>query len=129
VEGWRSRGSVTAETALALPAVLVVLAALLGTGRVVLAQLGCVDAARAGARAAARADPDARIQDTVLQLAPGSIVKVRRSGGVIRVEVSNVVRVPMPMPPVRLTCAAVSEAEGTAANDEVGAVVSGGKVP
>ncbi len=45
-----------AEFAVALPAVVLVLALLLGAARVALAQVGCVDAARAGARAAARGE-------------------------------------------------------------------------
>ncbi|MFJ8443319.1 TadE family type IV pilus minor pilin [Kitasatospora griseola] len=50
---------VTAETAVALPA-LVLLAAMLIWGVVAAgAQIRCVDAARAGARAAARGDSDA----------------------------------------------------------------------
>jgi len=46
-------GSVTAEMAVALPAVVVVLALVLAVGAVAGAQLRCQDAARAGAREAA----------------------------------------------------------------------------
>ncbi|GAA4350180.1 Rv3654c family TadE-like protein [Angustibacter luteus] len=55
------QGSATAELAVALPAVVLGLAAVLGVGHVALAQLACVDAARAGARLAARGETDARV--------------------------------------------------------------------
>ena len=48
----REGGTATAELAVALPAVVVVLAGVLAVGQAVLAQVQCVDAARAGARAA-----------------------------------------------------------------------------
>ena len=53
-------GSVTAEAALALPAVVLVLATVVGVGRVVTAQIQCVDGARAAARLAARGEPAGR---------------------------------------------------------------------
>jgi hypothetical protein len=66
-----STGSVTAELALALPAVILVLGALLGTGQVVAAQLRCVDAARAAARLAARGEPVGPVTAAGQRLAPG----------------------------------------------------------
>jgi uncharacterized protein (UPF0333 family) len=56
VDGREDRGSVTAEFALLLPAVVVLLALALGAVRVVVTQLQCVDAARAAARVAARGE-------------------------------------------------------------------------
>jgi hypothetical protein len=64
-------GSVTAELALALPAVILVLGALLGTGQVAGAQLRCVDAARAAARLAARGEPAGPVTAAGQRLAPG----------------------------------------------------------
>ncbi|MEO3889137.1 TadE family type IV pilus minor pilin [Nonomuraea sp. B5E05] len=58
-----SRGSVTAETAAMLPALMVVLAAALWAIQAVGAQLECVDAARAAARAAARGEPLSQVRD------------------------------------------------------------------
>jgi hypothetical protein len=52
----RDRGSVTAELALALPVVVVLLLAGLTGVTAVLTELRCVDAAREAARAAARGD-------------------------------------------------------------------------
>lgn len=110
----RDRGTVTAETALALPALVVVFAALLGGGRLVLAELSCVDAARAGARAAARAEPDARVVRVASDLAPaGAPVTVRREGGLVRVGVAAAVRVPLPVPPIPVRCEAVAAAEAS----------------
>src|SRR5205085_12627019 len=52
----RQRGSVTAEFGVALPAFVLVLALGLGAVAAATAQLRCVDAARAGARAVARGE-------------------------------------------------------------------------
>ena len=85
----REDGSVVAEFALALPAVLVLLAVVLGGARVVLAQLDCVDAARAGARAAARGDGPEVARAAATALAPaGAAVSVRSGAGSVVVEVS-----------------------------------------
>jgi hypothetical protein len=54
--GGADLGAATAELAVVMPAVTVVLAAVLSVGQAVVAQVSCVDAARAGARAAARGD-------------------------------------------------------------------------
>ncbi|GAA3108961.1 TadE family type IV pilus minor pilin [Streptosporangium carneum] len=78
----------TAETAVALPALIVVLAAALWAVAVVGAQLECVDAARAGARAASRGEPLERVRGGVLAAAPpGARVTVTRGAEVTRVEV------------------------------------------
>ncbi len=93
--GWRLRaatrsesGMVTAELALALPALVVVVLALswligLGVTQGVVAQ-----AAREGARAAARGDSMAEIRDAARHVAPEAAVSVRRSGRVVRVTAS-----------------------------------------
>ncbi|MFC9325058.1 TadE family type IV pilus minor pilin [Kitasatospora sp. NPDC057015] len=76
----------TAETAVALPA-LVLLAAMLVWGVVAAAaQIRCVDAARAGARAAARGDTDA---DALARSAapPGATVRIAVEGESVRVTV------------------------------------------
>lgn len=102
----------TAETALALPALALVLAAVLGTGRVVLAQVSCADAARAGARAAARAEPDSTVHDVAARLAPsGSSIQVGRAGSMVRVEVSAAVPFLRPAPAVAIRCLATGVAE------------------
>lgn len=67
---------VTAETAVALPALVILLGGLLVLIAAVSAQLRCVDAAREGARAAARGD------------APGSVVRIARSAAPSGAQVS-----------------------------------------
>ena len=54
----REAGMVTAETAVVLPVLLLVLVCAVAAVTVVGAQLRCVDAAREGARAAARGETD-----------------------------------------------------------------------
>jgi hypothetical protein len=105
---------VTAETAVALPALVVVLIASLWAVTVVGAQLRCVDAARAGARAAARGEAAEEVSAAVLRLAPeGATVSIRVGADTTRVEVIATVRPPFrsPLPPARLRAAAVSATE------------------
>ncbi|MEV4094563.1 TadE family type IV pilus minor pilin [Streptosporangium saharense] len=84
-----SRGSVTAETAVALPALVVVLAAALWAVAAAGVRLECVDAARAGARAASRGEPLDRVRGGVLAAVPtGAQVTVTRGPETTRVEVS-----------------------------------------
>ena len=71
---------VTAETAVVLPVLLLVLAGAVAALIVVGAQLRCVDAAREGARAAARGDGEARITAIAARAAPGGAT-VRISTG------------------------------------------------
>ncbi|MEU1849700.1 TadE family type IV pilus minor pilin [Streptomyces sp. NPDC019990] len=80
------RGFVTAESALVLP-VLVMFAMALVWGLVaVAAQIQCVDAARTGARAAARQDPPGTVVRMAREAAPpGARVTVSRSAGHVRV--------------------------------------------
>jgi Flp pilus assembly protein TadG len=57
--GWRADGGyVTAETAVLLPALVLLMALLVWGVLVAAAQLRCIDAARVAARAAARGDAD-----------------------------------------------------------------------
>ncbi|MGW2046655.1 TadE family type IV pilus minor pilin [Streptomyces sp. NPDC001858] len=107
----------TAESAVVLP-VLVAFAMTLVWGLLVMAaQIQCVDAARTGARAAARQDP----ADTVLQVARataprGAEVTVRREGDQVRVVV--VAKPPvlrgLPFEVREEAVAAAEEAVGTA---------------
>lgn len=89
----RDRGSVTAEAALALPVLLVVLAAAIGVLVCVASQLRCVDAARAAARVAARGDDAALVRSTAERLAPAdATVELRDGGDTVEVVVSARVR-------------------------------------
>jgi Flp pilus assembly protein TadG len=84
---------VTAEAAVVLPVLLVVLIAAIWVLAAVAAQLRCVDAARLGARAAARGDSSASVAATTAALAPADAqVRVDRSGVEVTVVVQAVVR-------------------------------------
>lgn len=89
------RGFVTAETAVVLPTLMLLVGVLVWGVLAASAQLRCVDAAREGARAAARGDP----QGTVLALAraaapKGAEISVSGSGETVVVRVSAVSRAP-----------------------------------
>ncbi|WP_051573356.1 TadE family type IV pilus minor pilin [Streptomyces sp. PRh5] len=84
----RDSGYVTAEAAVALP-VLALFALMLIWGLMAAsAQLQCVDAARAGARAAARSEPEADAMAAARSAAPdGARVELWREGDLVRVRV------------------------------------------
>ncbi|MEU9009600.1 TadE family type IV pilus minor pilin [Streptomyces sp. NPDC048479] len=84
----RDRGSVTAEAAVAVPALVVFAMALVWALMAASAQIQCVDAARAGARAAARSEPRAAALAAARSAAPGGArVTLGRSGALWRVRV------------------------------------------
>lgn len=80
---------VTAETALVLPVLVVVLAGAVAVLTVVGAQLRCVDGAREGARAAARGEAAADVVAAAGHVAPDGAVVVpgRRRGDLVAVTV------------------------------------------
>lgn len=91
-----SRGSVTAEAAVVLPVLaLVMFVAMWGVG-VATAHMRCVDAARTAARAVARGEPDAQARAAAAAAAPkGARVSVERVGGsLVRVRVEAAVAGP-----------------------------------
>ncbi|AWW38392.1 membrane protein [Streptomyces sp. AS58] len=82
------RGFVTAETAVVLPVLVMLAMGLVWGLLVVAAQIQCVDAARTGARAAARQDPPDAVVDVAREAAPpGARVTVSREDGRVRVVV------------------------------------------
>ncbi|WP_280514399.1 TadE family type IV pilus minor pilin [Streptomyces bicolor] len=87
--GWASdQGFVTAESAVVLPVLVMFAMALVWGLLVVAAQIQCVDAARTGARAAARQDPAEAVIEVAREAAPrGATVTVGREGDEIRVVV------------------------------------------
>jgi hypothetical protein len=111
-----SDGAVTAELATGLVAVVLALSAVLGVTVVGQGQLRCVDAARAGARAAARGETDAAVRDLARRLAgTGAAAAVARSGDLVTVSVRRPVAVPLPGTPrlvVRASAAVPVEAPG-----------------
>jgi hypothetical protein len=88
------RGSATAETAVVLPALVVLLASALWLVSAAGTQLRCLDAAREAARALARGEPSATVMRVVELAAPGASLRVRRAGGSITVTVGAAVRGP-----------------------------------
>ncbi|MEV0410165.1 TadE family type IV pilus minor pilin [Streptomyces sp. NPDC050448] len=105
------RGYVTAEAALVIPALVLFATLLVWALMAAAAQIRCVDAARAGARAAARSEP-AGVAVAAARAAapPGAEVAVEREGDLWRVRVAA----PAPGPgglPVRLGAQAVALAE------------------
>ena len=99
------RGYVTAETAMVIP-LLVALTGLLVWGvMAAAAQVRCVDAARAGAREAARSEAPADVLQAARAAAPaGARVSVRREGDMFHVRIT----VPAPRFPVTLTAEAAA---------------------
>ena len=89
MSAWRSdRGFVTAESAVVLPVLVMFAMALVWGLLVVAAQIQCVDAARTGARAAARQDPADAVVEVTREAAPrGATVTVGREGDEVRVVV------------------------------------------
>lgn len=85
----RDGGFVTAEAAVVLPALVLVAMALVWGLLAASAQIQCQDAARAGARAAARQDPPDAVLTTTRRAAPrGARVEVSREGDLVRVTVT-----------------------------------------
>ncbi|MFF5701978.1 TadE family type IV pilus minor pilin [Streptomyces sp. NPDC012794] len=101
----------TAEAAVVIPALVLFAALLVWALMAAAAQIRCVDAARAGARAAARSEPVEVAVAAAREAAPaGAEVQLERSGDLWRVRVAA----PAPGPavlPVRLGALAVALAE------------------
>jgi hypothetical protein len=86
--GRTDRGMVSAELALALPALLVVLALCLAGLGLAVDQVRCADAARVAARAASRGEPHGRVVELARELAPsGSRIGVAVEGTEVLVTV------------------------------------------
>ncbi|MFF9147743.1 TadE family type IV pilus minor pilin [Streptomyces sp. NPDC014861] len=84
------RGSVTVEAAIVLPVLALFAMALLWALVASAAQIRCVDAARAGARAAARSEPAEAVTAAARAAAPdGARVAVVRDGELWRVTVET----------------------------------------
>ena len=123
-------GTATAELAVAVPAVSVLLAAVVAVAQASAAQLEVVDAARAGARAAARGDDLGRVRSVAGDAATGrrgggpAAVDVAASGATVRVTVSRRVRLVLRRgPSVRVSASAVAMRETGSATVLVLAVV------
>src|SRR5262249_47492874 len=112
------RGAVTAEFAVALPAVVLAFSAAVWGGGVATAGMRCVAAARGGARAAARGEPAAAVQALARAAAPRSAeIRLSRQGGLVTVQVRA--RVAAPAVLGRLAGLTVSGRAVAAAEDVV----------
>ncbi len=101
---------VTAETAVVLPVLLLVLAGAVAAVVVVGAQLRCVDAAREGARAAARGESSAVVASLAERAGPdGARVATAVSGEQVTVTVTARVQ---PLGPLPLAVTVSSSATG-----------------
>lgn len=97
---------VTAETAVVLPVLLLVLAASVAALMVVGSQLRCVDAAGEGVRAAARGESPAAVRSLVTRAAPaGARATLAIHDGAVTVTVLAPVR-PLGPLPLRFTVTA-----------------------
>jgi Flp pilus assembly protein TadG len=108
---------VTAETAVVLPVLLFVLAGAVAAVTVVGAQLRCVDAAREGARAAARGEDTSLVTTLAGRAAPdGAATTVAVDGATVTVTVAAQVEPLGPVPlRVPVSASAVAQREpGTA---------------
>jgi Flp pilus assembly protein TadG len=101
---------VTAETAVVLPVLLLVLAGAVAAVTAVGGQLRCVDAAREGARAAARGEPVAVVEAVVARAAPdGAATTVSHGAEEVAVTVT-VAMAPAGALPLRFTVSATTVA-------------------
>lgn len=103
-------GTVTAEVAVAMTSVVLLLAGLLSAATVAVAQVRVTDAAGAGARAAARGESPAVVREVAVAAAgPGASAVVDDSGELVTVTASAPVEVPLlgaPVVTVRSTASA-----------------------
>lgn len=104
---------VTAEMAMALPALVLVLGFALSVQAVLGARAVCADAARAGARAAARGDGDDVVSASARRVLPrSSDISVTRAAGLVEVTVAtrpHGVLALLPLPEVTAVAVALDE--------------------
>ena len=86
-------GMVSAELALTIPALVAVVAALIWLVGLAMTQGAVAQAAREGARAAARGEPAPVVRSAVRAVIPGAEVAIRRSGATVTV-IARVTRTP-----------------------------------
>ncbi|MFJ5735815.1 TadE family type IV pilus minor pilin [Streptomyces microflavus] len=110
----------TAEAAVVIPVLVAFAMVLLWALVAASAQIRCVDAARAGARAAARSEPEAAVLAAARDAAPsGARVAVGRAGELWRVTVEA------PTPGPAALALTLSAEAAALAEDSVGRTVGG----
>ena len=104
---------VTAEAAVVIPSLFVVLALMLAVVITVGAQLKVIDASREAARLAARGDSTRAVVDAAKRLAPrGATVTIRVRGDAVEARVRATVRPLRLLPGFTVRSAALAEQEG-----------------
>lgn len=94
----RDRGMATAELAIVIPAVVVVLALLLSGVMLAIDQVRCTDAARVAARAVARGESTTTAHGIAQALAPaGTEIAISLSGEQVTVTLTGPARAPLPL--------------------------------
>lgn len=108
-------GSAAAELAIVLPTLVVFLAAVLSVGALASAQVRCLDAARTGARLAARGESAAVVQNAAQSAAPeGAVVTLHIGAAVVSVQVRARVSLLLPgRPAVEASGSATAAVEGS----------------
>jgi hypothetical protein len=119
--GWTNRarptsasGSVTAEFAIAMPALMVIISMLVAVSHILLAKSACMDAAYRGARMAARGEETSRIRSASLDVAPEhAVVLISSRDTRVVVVVKTWVYVGLPhLPAIHVQARAVADLEG-----------------
>ena len=106
------QGMVTAEAAVVLPVLLVVLGLLVGVVVAVGDQLRLVDAARTGARLAARGESASVVREAAQQGAPGGTsVDITRAGADVDVTVRVIIQPTHWLPALHLSAHATAPVE------------------
>ncbi|MFL6111359.1 MAG: TadE family type IV pilus minor pilin [Catenulispora sp.] len=116
----RDAGYATVETALAIPSLVLFTLALAGILAGMATQIRCVDAARLGARAAARGEPRDQVQAAVARASPGSTVHISSEAGLIHVTVAA------PVAGVSMLHAFTVRAEAVEADENAADTAAGG---
>lgn len=113
--GGGDAGYVTAETAVVVPSLVLLVGMLLWGLTAAAGLIQCVDGARAGARAAARGEPPSAVREAARSAAPpGAAVELAREGDLVRVRVEARSAGPGPLG-LPLDAEAVALAEDTVA--------------
>lgn len=105
------RGSVAAEFAVTVPAVVLVIVLAVSALSVGARQVRLEHAAAQAARYAAREEPAERVRAAASALAEGAAVTTRREGDLVCADLSAAPGVPLPLPDLRASSCALAAPE------------------
>jgi len=91
---FKDRGSVTAELALALPSVALVIAVTLGAFTLQIERMKLVDLAAAGSRALARGEPQVDVEALIKAARPDAVSFIQNDEDQVCLSVSFLARIP-----------------------------------